>query len=292
MIENLSVVIPALNEEESIPKLLDELYKELGVLNIDYEIILIDDGSKNKLENFVTKNDKLKIIRNNIIKGQGASIFLGIKKSNFRHICLLDGDGQNPPSEIKKLISLYNNNEVDVVAGIRVNRSDNQKRKKISRLANFFVRKITKTQSEDIGCSLKIFDKKIVEDIKITGDIHRILTPLLEMRGYTIRQVDVDHKKREHGKTNYSYNRAIPVLIDAFLLYLTDGFIKTPRYALGKLSFYFFVGSFFSFAISLFQKLYLDVFVHRNPIFLIGITLFFVSIQLFIFSVGTLNQDN
>lgn len=291
MIENLSIIIPALNEEESIPILLDEIENEIENLNINYEIILVDDGSDKYLKDYIKKRKNITVLRNNSPKGQTFSIEMGIRESNFNHVCLMDGDGQNPPSEIKKLISLYNQHQIDVASGIRLDRKDGSNRKYISKFANYLVRKITKTKSQDIGCSLKIFDKKIVDDVDFTGDIHRILVTLLEMRGYKIKQINIEHKKREKGQTSYSYNRTLPVLIDAFLLNLTNGFVRTPRYALGKLSFYFLFGSIVSFVISLVQKLSLDVYVHRNPIFLIGITLFFVSIQLFVFSVSTVSNN-
>ena len=125
----------------------------------------------------------------------------------------------------------------------------------------------------------------MLEDIKFNGDIHRILVPLFEYRGYTLIQEEVDHLPRKFGKTKYGFSRIIAVTIDSFLLYFTNGFTSTARYSLTKLSFVFGFLSLALFAFSLFQKEISGIFIHRNPIFLIGITTFFISLQLLVTSV-------
>lgn len=294
LIKEISIVIPALSEEESLPLLVDGIDNCFSTSNIEYEIIIVDDGSPVKVQSYLTESKKLKIIREPYSKGQSSGILKGVSVAKYDYICTLDGDGQNPPTEIIKMIDELNKNfrEYDVIAGYRKNRKDRFFRSFYSRLANIFIKLITKTSSKDLGCSLKIFNKKLIEDIRFTGDVHRILLPLFELRNYKILQVPVEHREREFGETKYGIGRIVAVVIDAILLSLTKGFTKSARYSSGKLSFIFLglSGALFSFA--LYQKIYLDAFVHRNPLFLIGITTFFISLQFFTIAIVSFFIEN
>ena len=210
----------------------------------------------------------------------------GIEHSSYEYIVTLDGDGQNPPSEIIKLVDEFNKDfeNVDVVCGYRKNRRDKFVRSLYSKVANFLIRLITKSKCKDLGCSLKIFKKEMVEDIKYNGDIHRILIPLFEFRNYRLKQIEVEHFERKSGETKYGFERVTAVIVDSILLYLTDGFVNTARYSLSKLSFIFGAISALLFAISYYQKIINLVFVHRNPLFIIGIVFFIIFLQLFTFS--------
>ena len=286
--------MPALNEERSVPFLLKDIYKNLDEADISYEIILVDDGSENNLEKFIEKNDKLRIYRNSYTKGQTQSILYGIEESNFEYIFILDSDGQNPPSEIMKLVNYYNENfgSCDVVSGIRVNRKDKKIRSLYSKFANWIIRLLTKSKCKDLGCSMKLFRKEMLSGIEFNGDIHRIIVPIFEYRNYNLFQINVKHNPREFGDTNYGFGRIIAVTIDSILLYLTEGFTKSVRYALGKLSLYFGVLSSLFFSLSIYQKYTDGVFVHKNPIFLIGIVTFFVSLQFFATSITSFFIEN
>ena len=294
MINSLSIIIPALNEEESIPKLLEDIDFEFKKINCALEIILVDDFSNNKLTNFISKKENLKIIRNSSRLGQYRSTLIGADEASNDFICIIDGDGQNPPKEIIKLLNLFNENfgDVDVVAGIRNKRKDKPIRKYYSKFANFLIRRLTGSKVIDLGCSLKIFNKSLLEDLRFSGDIHRILLILFEKRGLKIIQKEVEHKERTHGKTNYGFGRIIPVFVDSLILLITSGMQTTPRYVLGRISTFFLVISVISFGISLYQKYFMETFVHRNPIFLLGITFLFISVQLFISTIITFFIEN
>ncbi len=284
VIKSLSIIVPALNEEESIPNLLKDIRQVFKKIDCVYEVIIVDDNSTNKLSDFVPEMENLTILRNNIRKGQFASTIKGIDSSKYDHVCLLDGDGQNPPHEILTLLELYNSNytDIDIASGIRDDRQDRFVRKAYSKFANFIIRKITNTKSLDIGCSLKIFKKNLLDDLNISGDVHRILLPLFEKRGLNVVQTKVDHNKRLFGNTNYGFARIVPIAIDSILIAITSGFTRTPRYVLGKISAIFLVFSFFTFSISLYQKYFLGVYVHRNPLFLLGLASLFIFVQIFL----------
>ncbi len=293
MINQISIVIPALNEEESIPSLVDELNAELESANLEFEIIIVDDGSITSLKKIIS-NPRVQVIENSFNRGQSFSILKGIEHSSYEYIVTLDGDGQNPPSEIIKLVDEFNKDfeNVDVVCGYRKNRRDKFVRSLYSKVANFLIRLITKSKCKDLGCSLKIFKKEMVEDIKYNGDIHRILIPLFEFRNYRLKQIEVEHFERKSGETKYGFERVTAVIVDSILLYLTDGFVNTARYSLSKLSFIFGAISALLFAISYYQKIINLVFVHRNPLFIIGIVFFIIFLQLFTFSLISFFLEN
>jgi len=293
LINQISIVIPALNEEESIPSLVDELNAELESANLEFEIIIVDDGSITSLKKIIS-NPRVQVLENSFNRGQSFSILKGIEHSSYEYIVTLDGDGQNPPSEIIKLVDEFNKDfeNVDVVCGYRKNRRDKFVRSLYSKVANFLIRLITKSKCKDLGCSLKIFKKEMVEDIKYNGDIHRILIPLFEFRNYRLKQIEVEHFERKSGETKYGFERVTAVIVDSILLYLTDGFVNTARYSLSKLSFIFGAISALLFAISYYQKIINLVFVHKNPLFIIGIVFFIIFLQLFTFSLISFFLEN
>lgn len=293
MINQISIVIPALDEEESILSLIEELEAHLEKNQIEYEIIIVDDGSKTLLGNLINSS-KATVYKNSFTRGQSYSLLKGIELSRYDFIATLDGDGQNPPKEVIKLLDEFNKDfdNIDIVCGYRKTRRDKFFRSLYSKVANFLIRLITKSKCRDLGCSLKIFKKEMVEDIKYNGDIHRILIPLFEYRNYRLKQVEVEHLERKSGETKYGFERIIAVIVDSILLYLTDGFVNTARYSLSKLSFIFGAISTLLFAISYYQKIINSVFVHKNPLFIIGIVFFIIFLQLFTFSLISFFLEN
>ena len=294
MINELSIVIPSLNEEKNIPNLLSEIQSSLSLSKIKYEVIIIDDFSENKLEDVIEESKKIKVIRNDVNLGQTKSIQIGIENSKYSFICTLDGDGQNPPKEILKLLNYFNDNfnSTDAVVGYRKNRQDKLSRKILSKTGNFIVGKITRTQFKDLGCSLKIFKKVDSNYFQLSGDIHRIFNILLYKNGLSVKEIGVEHFPRKFGETNYSYRRILPVIVDAVLIYLTNGFQKSSRYVLGKISFIFLTLSTIFLILSLYQKYSLDRYVIQNPLFLLFLMSFFISVQIFVSIVITFFLEN
>ena len=294
MINELSIIVPSLNEEENIPHLLSEIQSSLSLTKLNYEVIIIDDFSENKLEEFIEESKNIKIIRNDANLGQTKSIQIGIENSKYQFICTLDGDGQNPPKEIIKVLNYFNDNfdNTDAVVGYRKNRQDKLSRKILSKLGNFIVGIITRTKFKDIGCSLKIFKKVDSNSFQLSGDIHRIFNILLYKNGLDVKEIGVEHLPRKFGETNYSYRRILPVIVDAVLIYLTNGFQKSSRYVLGKISFIFLILSTIFLLISLYQKYSLDRFIFQNPLFLLFLMSFFISVQIFVSIVITFFLEN
>ena len=200
---NLSIIIPCFNEEGSINSLLNELYENFRDIQ-NYEVILVDDGSHVSLEEAIEqplKEEHLIILRNDFNKGQTLSIKTGLNQSRGKAIGLLDGDGQNPPSELRKLYDKFLiDGKYDAVISFREKRRDTFNKRITSRLANFILKFLTKSNFKDLGSSLKIIKKEAIDSIKLDGELHRFIVPMLEKRNFNIVEVATDHKSRISGK--------------------------------------------------------------------------------------------
>ncbi len=202
-----SLIIPVYNESENIMT----LYNEIN-LSESYEylnnIIFIDDASKDNsliILNKISKKDKkVTVLKHDINKGQSKSIKTGIDFSNDKYVITLDGDGQNDPNDIIKLIKiLEKNTNISLVAGIRINRKDQFIKKYTSIVANKIRRIILNDECDDTGCSLKIFDKEIFINFPFFKGVHRFLPALFKGSGYKCYFINVNHRPRMQGNSNY-----------------------------------------------------------------------------------------
>lgn len=200
-----SIIIPVFNEAKNIKPLIIEILKSIESLD-DYEIIIVNDFSNDNTIDEVNKiiNKKIKLISNNKNKGQSYSIYKGIKNSKFKTIITIDGDGQNNPYDIPKLLEKFqNNDEIKLVGGIRKKRQDSFLKKISSKIANKVRSSILKDNCIDTGCSLKVFDKNIFLSFPYFDGMHRFLPALFSGFGYRTNFLNVDHRKRKHGISKY-----------------------------------------------------------------------------------------
>ncbi len=201
-----TLVIPVFNEEDNLVSLIKEI--KIALANyINFELIFVNDfSSDNTLEILKKekKNFNFKIINNQLNLGQSYSILSGIKQSKFNIIVTLDGDGQNNPYDIPKLLEFYNkSNDIYLVGGIRSKRKDNLIKIISSRIANYVRSKFLEDGCTDTGCSLKVFDKNIFLQFEYFNGIHRFLPALFNGFGYKTFFLSVDHRKRNYGKSKY-----------------------------------------------------------------------------------------
>ena len=216
-----SIVIPLYNEYLNIRPLLNEIYKSLDGKGISFEIILINDGSSDNTNEIITdikKNYKnLKIINHKKNLGQSRSLLTGISNSLFDNIITLDGDGQNDPKDIIKLIKVYLKNEFQLVGGMRLKRNDKLIKIISSKIANFVRRNILDDGCLDTGCSLKIFKKNIFLQFPFFDGIHRFLPALF--KGFDCKTffIEVNHRPRKYGDSKYgTLDRLVKGIGDLF----------------------------------------------------------------------------
>ena len=258
---NFSIVIPLYNEAENINQLNLELLqalKDSKNINHEFEIIYVNDGSTDKTLEYLKKlnnNIKTIILKNISNLAQSKSILNGIDVSNYNNIILLDGDLQNDPKDITRMIEIYNKKENVLVHGFRKKRNDPYLTKILpSKIANFIVRKFTNSKILDHGCSLKIFDKRMIDTNDFFGDFHRLFAAQIS-KEIDVIEIEVSHRPRTKGKSNYGFERVFRVFIDLIFM----NFSKKDRssfYTLGILGLFSFFFSFISLIYMVFLKIF------------------------------------
>jgi len=274
----LSVVVPLMNEEENIKYLIKEVDDALK--DIDYELILVDDGSVDNTINEIKKymNEKTKLVVLNRNYGQTSAMAAGIEIATGDIIATIDGDLQNDPHDIPMMIEKLNEN-VDVVAGIREKRKDEPFRKLLSKIANKIIRKITGVKITDYGCTLKVFKKDVAKNLQLYGELHRFIPILAKMYGAKIIEVPVKHNERKFGKSKYGFNRVFKVISDLMYLVFMQKFGQKPMHFFGTIGFIMFsIGAVINFYLFI-LKIFGESIGHR-PLLTLGIMLTLGGIQL------------
>jgi len=274
----LSVVVPLMNEEENIKYLIKEVDDALK--NIDYELILVDDGSVDNTVEEIKKhmNEKTKLVVLNRNYGQTSAMAAGIEIASGDIIATMDGDLQNDPHDIPMMIEKLNDN-VDVVAGIREKRKDEPFRKFLSKIANKIIRKITGVKITDYGCTLKVFKKDVAKNLQLYGELHRFIPILAQMYGAKIIEVGVKHNERKFGKSKYGFNRVFKVISDLMYLVFMQRFGQKPMHFFGTIGFIMFsiglIINFYLFILKIFGES-----IGNRPLLILGIILILGGIQL------------
>ncbi|WP_459479409.1 glycosyltransferase family 2 protein [Clostridium saccharoperbutylacetonicum] len=230
----VSVVVPVFNEEDNVEELHKEIKQVCETLPYNYEIIFIDDGSKDKTHEKVKGLYPLKYIRLRRNFGQTAAMDAGIKNAQYDYIITMDGDRQNDPSDIPKLISYLEEHDLDVVSGWRKNRKDTVMKKFTSRGANILRGLIVKDNIHDSGCSLKIYKKECFEYINLYGEMHRFIPALLEIKGFSVGETVVNHRPRTAGVTKYNWKRTFKGFVDMISVWFWHKFSVRPLHLLGS----------------------------------------------------------
>jgi len=218
----ISIVVPLYNEQGNIRMLYKELKDVLEERGFEYEILFIDDGSKDeslKLLEKIRSNDSLvKVISFRKNYGQSAALKIGFEKSSGDVIVTMDADLQNDPHDIPRLIS-YIDQGYDLVSGWRKKRQDSFKKRLASKIANSVRSSIIKDEIHDTGCMLKAYRREAIESLRIYKGLHRFLPVLLKIQGAKVIEVEVNHRLRKFGRTKYGIkNRLWKSFIDTFVV--------------------------------------------------------------------------
>ncbi len=282
----ISIVIPVFNESESIAYLLEEVKSVMEANQFNYELIVVNDGSEDNTQavlDKLTKNIKeLLVISLRKNYGQTAAMAAGFDISRGDIVITLDGDLQNDPNDIPKLISEINTG-YDLICGWRFNRKDKLINRRIpSKIANKLIAKVTGLKLHDYGCSLKAFTKEIIDDVKLYGELHRFLPILASIEGARIKEVKVNHRSRKYGSSKYGIDRTFRVLMDLLTVWFMTRFLTRPMYGFG------FVGI-ISILISLLMSSYLLIEkilgqdIGNRPMLMFALILGVAGVQLFSF---------
>ena len=231
--QGISVVVPVFNEEGNVRELHKEILEVCKKENYKFEIIFVDDGSKDKTPEICKELKPLKYIRMRKNFGQTAAMDAGIKLAQYDYIVTMDGDRQNDPADIPKLVNYLEENNLDIVSGWRKNRKDTVMKKFTSRVANFLRGIIVKDNIHDSGCSLKIYKKECFDHINLYGEMHRFIPALLKIKGFEVGEVVVNHRPRTAGMTKYNWKRTIKGFVDMISLWFWSKYAVRPLHIMG-----------------------------------------------------------
>lgn len=218
---DLSVVFPVYNEEENVPILLDEIAHALNGKGPSYEMIAVDDGSRDRsleiLRGLKPKYPNLRIITFVKNSGQTAALDAGWRAARGRLVVSLDADLQNDPADIPMMVEELEHSGADMVIGVRVKRQDTWSRRMQSKIGNAVRNWITRDHITDTGCSLKLARREAIEPIRLFTGMHRFLPTLVRHAGFKVVEMPVNHRPRRFGVSNYgAMNRAFRGLTDCF----------------------------------------------------------------------------
>jgi glycosyltransferase involved in cell wall biosynthesis len=203
---DLTILVPVFNEEESVIPLLDEIISVVGEDPAKVEILFVNDGSSDRTEALLKEARRrcpaLRVITLAQNAGQSSAMACGFRRAQGRYIVVLDGDGQNDPADVPRIVELLD--QFEVVCGIRRNRRDTWSRRWASKFANWAHQKLLGDTIVDIGCSLKGFHREPLQDLYFFKGVHRFLPILLERNGCSVKQIEVNHRPRQRGKSKYS----------------------------------------------------------------------------------------
>lgn len=232
--KRISIVVPIYNEQDNVKELHGEINDVCKANGYTYEIIFVDDGSTDDTYKEVQTLVPLKYIRLRKNFGQTAAMDAGIKAAQYDYIITMDGDRQNDPTDIPKLIQYLEENDLDIVSGWRKNRKDTFMKRFCSRGANFLRSILVRDNIHDSGCSLKIYKKECFERINLYGEMHRFIPAVLKMKGFSIGEVVVNHRPRIAGVTKYNWKRTFKGFVDMISLWFWNKFAVRPLHLLGS----------------------------------------------------------
>ncbi|WP_372946934.1 glycosyltransferase family 2 protein [Mariniphaga sp.] len=278
--KKLSLVICVFNEEPNIKPLSEQIQQALK--NIDFEAIFVDDGSTDNTRSEILKinDDRFILVELKRNYGQSSALQAGIDQADGEYVALIDGDLQNDPADIPGMLKMMENENWDMVAGVRANRKDGMfLRKAPSKIANYMIRQSTGTKMKDLGCTLKIFTKETIKSIHIYGELHRFIPVLITLEGATrITQVDVNHRPRKFGTSKYNLSRTTKVMSDLFLMLFFKKYLQRPMHFFGGLGIITFgIGALINLYLLILKILGHDIW--GKPLLLLGILLVMGGIQ-------------
>lgn len=278
----ISIVVPLFNEEENILPLHSQLVEVLNTLPHEVEIIYVDDGSTDKtltlLEQIQSSDSRVVVLSLRRNFGQTAAFAAGFDFARGDVIVTLDGDLQNDPKDIPKLLDAIK--EYDLVSGWRKDRKDPFLSRKLpSMLANKLISKVTGVKLHDYGCSLKAYRREVVKSLKLYGEMHRFIPALAAWYGIKITEVETTHHPRLRGKSKYGLGRTVRVLLDLTTIKFLQSFSTKPIQFFGPMGVFFAVSGVGISGYLTFEKLLYNVSIGSRPLLLLGALLIIVGVQ-------------
>ena len=281
---NVSLVVPVYNEEENLSLLFDAIHKVMDALDHAWELILVDDGSRDNslavLNELVVKDPqhvRVVVFRRNF--GQTAAIAAGIDHATGEIVILLDADMQNDPADIPMLLAKLDEG-YDVVSGWRKDRKDTYLTRTLpSNAANWLISTVTGVHLHDYGCTLKAYRRDVLTDFRLYGEMHRFIPVFAHAVGARIAEIPVHHHPRKYGKAKYGLERTLKVLLDLFTVKFLLDYSRKPIYLFGGTGLSLIIVSVLALFGLLVRRIFWGVPVLTSPFFLIAVMFVIMGFQ-------------
>ena len=281
---DVSIVIPLYNEQDNIPTLYEQLTAVLSTLGRSYEILIVDDGSKDKsydlLKELHEKDPHIHVIRFRRNFGQTAAFSAGFEYARGEVIITMDADLQNDPADIPRMLAKMDEG-YDVVSGWRVDRKDPYLSRRLpSMIANRLISETTSVHLHDYGCSLKAYRADVVKNINLYGELHRFIPAIASWQGTCIAELPVNHRARKFGKSKYGISRTVRVFLDMLTVRFLLSYSTRPLHVFGTLGLVT-AGLGLLFAVYLaFVKVVLDQSIGNRPLLMLAVLLIVIGVQM------------
>jgi glycosyltransferase involved in cell wall biosynthesis len=279
----ISIVVPVHDEEDNVDALYLTLMSSLERLGRTFEVIVVDDGSRDdtygRLARLAAADDRLKLIRLRRNYGQTAAMSAGFDNARGDVVVPMDGDLQNDPADIGLLLAKIDEG-YDVVSGWRRERRDNLLRRLPSRMANWLIGRVTGVRLHDYGCTLKAYRADVVHETRLYGEMHRFLPALAYQAGARITEIPVAHHPRVSGKSKYGLGRTFKVLLDLLTVKFLSVWSTKPSYLFGGSGFVLCVAGSLFVAWTAYQRIFNEIYVYRQPSLLVGVFLFTLGLNM------------
>ncbi len=282
----ISVVIPLRNEESNVPILAGKLTEALAALRREYEVLFINDGSTDataaRIHELCAADKRLKAIHFRRNAGQTAAMQAGFTYARGSVIVAMDGDLQNDPADIGKLVAKLDEG-YDLVSGWRRDRQDHPvSRNFLSRVANGLISRTTGVHLHDYGCSLKAYRREVLDGIALYGEMHRFIPVYAFWNGARIAEVPVLHHPRRHGTSNYGLERVVKVLLDLGVVLFLNRYARKPIYVFGLCGLFSWAIAAMAGVAAVLFKLFGEKSFIQTPLPLIAVTMFFTGVICFL----------
>ena len=280
---DLSVIVPLYNEVENVAELDRDITGALAEWGGEYEVIYVDDGSSDgtfaSLEELAAANSSRRVVKLSRNFGQTAALAAGIAQSRGRDVALLDGDRQNDPADIPRMVEKRAEG-FDLVAGWRSDRRDDWWSRRLpSMIANWLIGRATGVRLHDYGCTLKVLDGELARSLRLYGEMHRFIPVLVDDQGGRIFEIKVNHRPRLAGVSKYGISRTVRVVLDLATVRFLSSYATRPIHVFGLFGL---VATFFGL-VTLgwlgFERIYLDRPIGDRPLVLLGILLTIMGMQ-------------
>ena len=279
----LSVIVLVFNEVDSVAPLHEELIAVLEAIDTSYEVLYIDDGSRDgsteRLGQLASRDPHVRVVSFRRNFGQTAAVQAGIDNSRGEILVFMDGDMQNDPHDIPRLLEKIDEG-FDVVSGWRKDRQDDAVRVLPSKVANWIIGRVTGVRLNDFGCTLKAYQREVIQDVKLYGEMHRFIPVYASWVGARITELPVNHRPRTFGKSKYSLARTSRVLLDLMTVKLLGSYSTKPIYFFGFAAFGLWALALVFAAIVIIQKILPPYpYAHNNPLLLLAVFFAIVGVQ-------------